>query len=377
MPKPAGEPAPPGWGERGTAGAVIAAELAFEKLWRSYGSGLAIDGLSLVVRPGEVVCLVGPSGCGKTTLLRLAAGIERPSGGRVLLDGREVSGPGGHVPPERRGVGLMFQDYALFPHLSILDNVRFGLADMSEPARSDLARRALARVGLSGYEADFPHMLSGGEQQRVALARALAPRPGVLLMDEPFSNLDGRMRDEVREGALAIIRETRATAMIVTHDPEEALRVADRIVLMRAGRIEQTGRGEDLYLRPASLFAARFFCELNEAPGRVARGRVETALGAFPPPAGAEEGAAALVCVRPTGVALAPTGAGQGVPGRVLARRFLGDVDLYEVAVGGLSKPLACRHRPARAGGADYAPGADVAVSIRPEDVLVFAVSDP
>ncbi|MBL8587001.1 MAG: ABC transporter ATP-binding protein [Methylobacteriaceae bacterium] len=364
----------PGWGERGTAGAVIASELAFDSVSHSYGAGLAVDGVTLDVRPAEVVCLVGPSGCGKTTLLRLAAGIERPSAGRILIDRREVSGPAGHVPPERRGVGLMFQDYALFPHLSILDNVRFGLQAMAEPARSDLAERSLARVGLAGYGKDFPHMLSGGEQQRVALARALAPRPGVLLMDEPFSNLDGRMRDEVREGALAVIRETRATAVIVTHDPEEALRVADRIVLMRAGQIEQAGRGEELYLRPRSLFAARFFCELNEARGKAQGGFVDTPLGRFHAPERARDGQTVIVCVRPRGVLLGRAGR-SGAPGRVLERRFLGDVDLYAVIVDGLPRPLICRARGSRAGDADFSPGDEVRVSLAPEDVLVFAAT--
>ncbi len=365
----------PGWGERGTASAVFAAELGFENVSHSYGVGLAIRDLSLTIRPAEIGCLVGPSGCGKTTLLRLAAGIERPTSGRVLLDRREMSGPSGHVPPERRGVGLMFQDYALFPHLNILENVRFGLTALADPLRGDVARRAIARVGLAGYENDYPHMLSGGEQQRVALARALAPRPGVLLMDEPFSNLDGRMRDEVREGVLGVLRETRATAVIVTHDPEEALRVADRIVLMRAGSLEQVGSGRELYLHPASLFAARFFCELNEAPGRVAGSAVQTALGPVASPAGAEQGAAMIVCIRPKDVRLAANG-GEGAPGRVVARRFLGDVDLYEIVIDGLSRPIVARRAGARAGERDFGVGDDVRVAIQPDDVLVFAATD-
>ncbi|CAA9326966.1 MAG: Ferric iron ABC transporter, ATP-binding protein, partial [uncultured Microvirga sp.] len=184
----------PRWGQRGTTGAAIPAELAFDRVTQTYGEIGAVTGVDLTIAPGELVCLLGPSGCGKTTLLRLAAGVESPSSGRVLLDGREVSGPKVFVPPEHRGVGLMFQDYALFPHLSTLDNVLFGLRDLSSSQAEVEARRALARVGLEHFALGLPNTLSGGEQQRVALARAIAPRPGVLLMDEPFSNLDRRMR---------------------------------------------------------------------------------------------------------------------------------------------------------------------------------------
>jgi iron(III) transport system ATP-binding protein len=262
----------PGWGRRGTAGASIPAELAFAHVSQRFGDVVALDDVSLNVRPGEVLCLLGSSGCGKTSLLRIAAGVDRPTGGMVTLDGREVAGPSRFVDPERRGVGLMFQDYALFPHLSVLDNVRFGLRALSRADATAVATRALARVGLAHLAASFPHVLSGGEQQRVALARAIAPRPGVLLMDEPFSNLDQRLRDEVRGETLALLREMGATTMIVTHDPEDAMRIADRIVLMRRGRIVQSGTAEEVYTRPVSLYAARFFCDFNELPSVVQNG---------------------------------------------------------------------------------------------------------
>src|SRR5215213_4260307 len=291
----------PGWGQRGTAGAAIPAELAFEDVAQAYGALRALDGVSLTIAPGEIVCLLGPSGCGKTTLLRIAAGVENPVSGRVLLDGSEVSGPTAFVPPERRGVGLMFQDYALFPHLTILENVSFGLRGLAARDVEASARRALARVGLERYAGDYPHMLSGGEQQRVALARSIAPRPGVLLMDEPFSNLDRRLRDSIREETIAILREMGATTIVVTHDPEEAMRIADRIVLMRSGRIVQVGEAETLYRQPADLFAARFFCDFNEVEGVVRGGGVSTPVGTFAAP-GLAEGQAALVCVRPRGV---------------------------------------------------------------------------
>ena len=199
----------PRWGQRGTAGASIPAQLTFENIVMTYGETDVLDHVSLTIDPGEVVCLLGHSGCGKTTLLRIAAGVETPSSGRVLIDGQQASGPGGFVEPERRGIGLMFQDYALFPHMSVQQNVMFGLSGLSANEAAIAALRALSRVGLERYADEYPHTLSGGEQQRVALARSIAPRPGVLLMDEPFSNLDKRMRDAVRDETVAILRETR------------------------------------------------------------------------------------------------------------------------------------------------------------------------
>lgn len=357
------------WGERGTAGAAIPAELVLEEVVQVYGETRALDGVSLAVEPGEVVCLLGHSGCGKTTLLRVAAGVERPAAGRVLLDGRPVSGPGVFLVPERRGVGLMFQDYALFPHLTLLENVAFGLRALSRAEAERAARRALARVGLERQALDYPHLLSGGEQQRVALARSIAPRPGILLMDEPFSNLDRRMRDAIREETVAILRETGATTLVVTHDPEEAMRIADRIVLMQGGRIVQAGPAEALYRRPENLFAARFLCDLNEVEGRVSDGCVETPLGSFP--AGLGEGEPALVCIRPHGLLLGPAGA--GVPGRVLSRRFLGEVDLVHLAVDGVPKPLHARLRH----GLGIEEGDEVGLEVDRAEVLVFPSAAP
>jgi iron(III) transport system ATP-binding protein len=360
----------PRWGQRGTTGAAIPAALTFESIVQSYGDVRALDGVSLTVGPGELVCLLGHSGCGKTTLLRVAAGVEAPTSGRVLMDGFEVSGPASFVPPERRGVGLMFQDYALFPHLSVLDNILFGLTDLPGAEAGVAARRALARVGLERSASDFPHTLSGGEQQRVALARSIAPRPGVLLMDEPFSNLDRRMRDAIRDETVAILREIGATTIVVTHDPEEAMRIADRIVLMRSGEIVQQGTAEEIYLRPSDLFAARFFCDFNEVEGVVQHRQVSTPVGIFPCPHLAE-GVNAIVCIRPQGVRLKP--AGFCIPGRVVSRRFLGEVDLTHVAVQGLDRPLQARVRDV----ARVDAGQDVGIEIDDNEVLVFAASHP
>src|SRR5215207_3748669 len=358
----------PRWGQRGTTGASIPAELAFDRVSQVYGSLRALDDVSLSIAAGELVCLLGQSGCGKTTLLRVAAGIESPTQGRILLDRREVTGPKLFLPPEARGIGLMFQDYALFPHLSIIENVTFGLRDLSARDAEIAAKRALSRVGLEHYAADYPHVLSGGEQQRVALARSIAPRPGVLLMDEPFSNLDRRMRDAIRDETVAILRETGATTIVVTHDPEEAMRIADRIVLMRAGTIMQQGEAEEIYRRPASLFAARFFCDFNELEGMVRNGQVSCPVGVFPAPQ--MEDGPAIVCVRPQGLKLRP--AGFCLPGRVVSRRFLGEVDLVHIDVQGVDRPLQARvHDPV-----DVREGQDVGIDVDTKDVLVFAASD-
>ncbi len=359
-----------GWGRRGTAGASIPVSLGFEDVRQDYADVTALAGVTLEIAAGEVVCLLGQSGCGKSTLLRAAAGVEQPSSGRVLLDGREVAGPDRFVEPDKRGVGLMFQDYALFPHLSVLGNVCYGIRGLPATDTKASALRALDRVGLASMAEAYPHMLSGGEQQRVALARAVAPRPGVLLMDEPFSNLDRRLKDAVREETVAVIRETGATSLVVTHDPEDAMRIADRIVLMRKGQIVQSGPGEELYMRPNSLFVARFFSDFNEITAVVARGVVETPFGRIATPQ-FEDGQRAVICIRPQAVVL--RAAGFCLPGRLLSRRFLGEVDVLQVAVQGFDRPLTIRapeHKP-------FSEGADVGIDIKREEVLVFLDADP
>lgn len=357
------------WGRRGTAGAAIPMALGFRNVTQRFGAVTALDDVTLAIEPGEIVALLGQSGCGKTTLLRLAAGVERPSEGCVVLEGQDVSSPSRFVEPDQRGIGLVFQDYALFPHLSVRENVRFGLRGMSPADADATAMRAIARVGLADLADSYPHMLSGGEQQRIALARAVAPRPGVLLMDEPFSNLDRRLRDVVRDETAALLQETGATSIIVTHDPEDAMRIADRIVLMRSGRIEQIGTGEALYHRPGSLFAARFFCDFTEIEGRVTGGAVDTPVGRFPAK-GLSEGAAVVVCIRPHSIRIVPKGFYQ--PGRVLMRRFLGEVDHVLLAVDGFDRPLLARLSLA----GDLGEGDEVGIDIPSDEVLVFPAGD-
>ncbi len=292
-----------GWlrsrGPRGRTPATIAARLTYEHVHHRYGATEAVADFSLDIAPGEIVVLIGHSGCGKTTVLRLAAGIEIPLTGRILINNQEVAGAGVFLPPEQRGVGLMFQDYALFPHLTNLANVMFGLKGMPRDDAVAEARLALDRVGLGDYADAYPHMLSGGEQQRVALARAVAPRPSVLLMDEPFSGLDRSLRDEVREDTLEVLRDSRVTCVIVTHDPEEALRMADRIALMRDGTPgpgRRPGGGLPPPRRPvrgAVLLRAQ-----RDRRDRTGWARRYAARSVSAP--GLAEGAPAVVAIRPT-----------------------------------------------------------------------------
>jgi iron(III) transport system ATP-binding protein len=350
---------------RRTTGVSFASRLSFEDVHHSYHGKETIRGISLTAEPGEVLCLLGPSGSGKTTLLRIAAGIEIQSRGRVVIDGREAAGPTTFLPPEKRGIGLMFQDFALFPHMTVLDNVRFGLTQLPSRDAIAAAQASLERVGLAHYAAKHPHALSGGEQQRVALARALAPRPGVLLMDEPFSGLDSRLKDTVRADTLAVLRESRATAIVVTHDAEEAMRMADRIALLRDGRLVQVGTSEELYRRPTDLFAAGFFSEINEFDGVVRGGAVQTPVGPVAAPQFAE-GAAISIAIRLSDVRVMPQGG--EIEARIRSRRFLGVVELLELAVPGRETPLRARVR------ADLLPSSltEVTVTVRPQDILVF-----
>ncbi len=354
----------------GRAAVAFAAELGFDNVTKDYGATQALKGVSLTVAPGEIVCLLGPSGCGKTTLLRIASGIERPTSGRVLINDQEVASPNKFVPPEKRNVGLMFQDFALFPHLSILDNVAFGLTALPRTEAIRQSMGLLARVGLQHYADQYPHILSGGEQQRVALARALAPRPAVVLMDEPFSGLDVQLRDAMQEQTLELLRETRATALIVTHNREEAMKLGDRVAVMRAGRLIQVGKAEELYRNPADLFVARLFSEINEIAYTVEGDGIRTPIGVFR--AGdLVEGETGILCLRQRAIKLRPPGVGTGLFGRVLHVRFLGDVAQVEVGVQGFEEPLKLRVSE----GATPPRGAEVNVLIDPASALVFPAS--
>ncbi|MBM3483715.1 MAG: ABC transporter ATP-binding protein [Alphaproteobacteria bacterium] len=300
---------------------ILPAGLALDDVHHAYGSRPVIEALGFAVAPGEVVCLLGPSGCGKTTTLRLAAGLETLQRGTIAIASELVSTAATTLAPEHRRVGLMFQDFALFPHLNLLDNVGFGLRHLPQIARRAQAMALLERVGLGALASTYPHALSGGEQQRVALVRALAPKPVVMLLDEPFSGLDARLRDQVRDDTLALLKEQGVATLLVTHDAEEALLMADRIALMDKGRLVQLGTPEELYRRPVNAFSAGFFGDLSRFQGRAAGSAVSTPLGLIPCP-GLADGTAVEVCVRPEGIKLmAENGP---VRGRIAAVRFLG-----------------------------------------------------
>ena len=319
-------------------GWALEARLEIEGLTRRFGARAVVSDVSLTVAAGQVSCLLGPSGCGKSTTLRLIAGVDWPDAGTIRVDGRAIVDGATRTPPEARGIGLMFQDFALFPHLDVAANVAFGLPrrDSGTPARvADL----LGRVGMAAHAAAYPHQLSGGEQQRVALARALAPRPRILLMDEPFSGLDDRLRDGIRDETLAILKAEGTAVLLVTHEPAEAMRMADEILLMRDGRIVQRGSPYTIYNNPVDLAAAAFLSDLNVIRGRVEGALTRTAFGPFLAP-GQPDGTALTIAIRPQHLAIDFDRAGRGplptpsygdaARGVVERARFMGRESLVE-----------------------------------------------
>jgi iron(III) transport system ATP-binding protein len=349
----------------GRASAVIPAGLTLTGISKSFGEKTVLREISLDVHPAEVVCLLGHSGCGKTTLLRIIAGMEDPGSGQVAIDGRVIADSQNSLPPEKRGIGMVFQDYALFPQMNVLENVAFGLRNMSRSESKAAAEVAMARVGLSSLAKAYPYMLSGGEQQRVALARAIVPRPRILLMDEPFSNLDSRMRDAVREDTVGLLRETSATCIMVTHEPEEAMQIADRIVLMRDGAVVQVGPPEQIYRNPRDLQVARFFCDLNEFQCTIKNGEASCILGRFGA-RGLPDGPGVL-CVRPPGFTLMP--AGHGIPALVQTSRFIGVVHRCDLSLQGHDRLVHARIREMM----PIKRNREVGLSIDSKEVLVFA----
>ena len=293
-----------------------------------------LDNVSLTIPAGELVCLLGPSGSGKSTLLRIAAGLERLQQGRVIIDERVVAGSGTHVPPEDRGVGLMFQDYALFPHLTVLDNVTFGLSHQPRRQARKWAIEMLKQVGMDGHAGKHPHMLSGGQQQRVALARALAPEPQLVLLDEPFSGLDKGMRAKIREDTLSVLKQSGIATMMVTHDPEEAMFMADRIkVLSHDGRILQAGRPADIYYQPVDEYVAMLFGHMNLIHGVVSEGAVDSPMGRIAVD-GIDEGRAVKVLIRPEGFVLTNgVDGGVGTPVEVISTHLLGHSSIVRLRV--------------------------------------------
>lgn len=301
-----------------------------------------VNGLSFEVAEGETFALLGPSGCGKTTALRLIAGFERADRGSVMLAGQTLAEEGVHVPAERRGIGFVFQDYALFPHLTVRDNVRFGLRHLPKAERRARTEEVIRLVGLGGLEKRLPHALSGGQQQRVALARAIAPRPRLILLDEPFSSLDALLRQEMRARVRELIKAQGMTALLVTHDQEEALSFAERVAVMQNGRIEQIGTPEEVYATPRTLFVAQFLGRTNLLLSEALGAEAETPLGRLRLNRAAE--GAVLLSLRPEhlGLSASPNGAGC-LPGTVLEREYRGHDITYHVQLAGEGRgPVEC-----------------------------------
>jgi iron(III) transport system ATP-binding protein len=290
----------------------------------------AVQGISFSAREGEILCLLGPSGCGKTTILRAIAGFEPVRSGQLFLSGQLMSSPDVTVPTENRRVGMVFQEYALFPHLRVQDNIAFGLRHLARSERAVRVQDMLRLTGLEGYERRYPHELSGGQQQRVALARALVQNPVVLLLDEPFSNLDPDMAGRMRQELHGLLRRTKTTTVLVTHDHDEAFAMADRIAVLNQGRLEQFDTPEMTYHMPATPFVADFVGQADFIPGTVSQGMVHTELGEFPDTIECKDGTAVVVMIRPDDIHLVPT---KGAQARVLSRQFHGSENLYTVSL--------------------------------------------
>jgi putative spermidine/putrescine transport system ATP-binding protein len=351
--------------------------VVLQNLNRAFGATRALDGLSIEMAPGELVALLGPSGCGKTTALRIVAGFETADTGSVLVDGKDIS----HVPANRRDMGMVFQSYSLFPNMSALDNVGFGLRmrKLGPAARRKRAGELLDMVGLVDQARQYPHQLSGGQQQRVALARALAIEPRVLLLDEPLSALDAKVRLQLREQIRTLQQRLGTTTLFVTHDQEEALSMADRVGVMRQGRLEQIAAPDELYDHPATAFVAEFVGVMNRIPGEMAAGGMVTVLGSTCPvqghgAQGGEDGGQEAptagpvdVLIRPEGLTMQVVEHGNGI---VTTRTFLGSVTRVGVL---LSGDVAVQIDKPSSEAAALAPGTSVSVSVPPEPVLISA----
>jgi len=325
--------------------------------------------VSFDVEDGEIFGILGPSGCGKTTTLRCVAGFERATDGTVSLRGQMLSGPGVHVSPEARKIGIVFQNYALFPHLTVLDNVAFGLNGASEPEQEERAREALEMVGLGGFEDRQPQHLSGGQQQRVALARTLAPEPDLILLDEPFSNLDALLRQETRQEVRELLKSKGMSAVLVTHNQEEALSFADRLAVMRGGQIDQIGVPEDIYYRPRTLFVAQFLGRTNLLLSQAAGTEADTPLGTVGLNRDAE--GTVLVSMRPEHLALEAPETSDGTTATVVGRSFKGHDITYRVCCHGNEYLVHTDNRHL------YEPGDTVAVRPLEPAVVLESRSSP
>lgn len=365
---------PPGFGS-----VLTRPVLSTRDLRKRFGAVAAVDGVSLDIPAGAIVAVIGPSGCGKSTLLRLMAGLEAPDTGAVLLDDRDIT----DLPPARRAFGFVFQSYALFPNLSVRENVAFGLRAMTRRQRNLRVAEMLELVQLTGHAAKRPSQLSGGQQQRVALARSLAPGPRILLLDEPLSALDPQTRLTMRQEIRRLQRQLGVAVVMVTHDQDEAMTLADRVALLRAGRVEQVGDPETLYRRPVNAFVAGFLGSMNllsgwrlGTNGVLTRGSAHLSV-AEPPPVGAD--ARLVAGFRPEAATIARAAIGWNepnrLPGRVTALEFRGAFVRCEIALTCFGDPdavVVCCDLPGAAAGGHLAPGMVVDVIVPPEALRAF-----
>ncbi len=355
------------------------AAVALLGIGKKFGQFVALRDIDLTVPAGEFVCFLGPSGCGKTTLLRIIAGLERQNTGQVMMAGRDVS----DLPPSQRNYGIVFQSYALFPNLTVARNVAYGLETRRTP-RAEIERRVdelLALVGLAAHKAKYPAQLSGGEQQRIALARALAPSPALLLLDEPLSALDARVRQSLRHEIRALQRRLGITTIMVTHDQEEALAMADRIVVMNHGVVEQVGTPMEVYTRPRSPFVARFVGQMNfleatacERPGWARLGTVEMRHGAAEPLAA---GTRLTLAIRPEEIVVGPAADGHEnrLVTRIRAVQFLGPFTRLSLTLSDGAPTLDCDVAATAFAALGAAEGSELALALRPEALRVFPVA--
>lgn len=331
-----------------------------------YGATPVVRDVTLAVPAGEIHSLLGPSGSGKTTLLRLIAGLEVLQTGQILIGGRRVAGPAYHVPPEARSIGFVFQDYALFPHLNVHDNVLFGMPKKAKRERRTRADELLDSVGMSDFARAMPHTLSGGQQQRVALARALAREPVVMLLDEPFSGLDDRLRGEIRELTADVLRSAGVATLLVTHDPEEALLTSDVVTVIRDGRIEQTAAPAELYFRPQTLHVAEVFGETNRWVGTVQDGGVATPWGTIETPS-QKEGETVTILFRPESLLLRDEPTPESTRAIVRRNSLRGETSTIELAL-----PSGENVTASVPGYSDWRPGTIAHVAPRPHSAIVL-----
>ena len=348
-------------------------QLAFDNISHSYRDMPSVSDVSFSLQKGEVVSLLGPSGCGKSTLLRLAAGLESPQKGEIIQDDITISSPNYALDPAKRGVGLVFQNYALFPHLNVLDNVCYGLSGKREDQLA-IAREVMSDFGIAQFANNYPNELSGGQQQRVALARAVSPAPELVLLDEPFSGLDTRLREHVRDKLLHVLRLKNIAAIMVTHDAEEAMFMSDKIVVLEKGRVAQIGSPLEVYRSPQSSFVATFFGEANQFSGIVKNGKVDTVLGAMDAPQFAD-GTAVEVVIRNENLIVFDKRqeTGSDVPFTIMETHLLGNSTLVHISD---SKHDDGYHFHAKIPGLNFFEvGTPVYLSAAPSDVYIFEAS--